>query len=77
MLKTQTSATVNGQVTIGSDNTVVVYLSANVPESGNANITQTIQDKELFKANKTACLADITAFQEKVYAMGGTTDETN
>ena len=60
----------------------VVYMSAQIPEAGNASTSVTIQDRDLYKANKAECRKDIEAFNQLVYAAedervtGGTTDET-
>ena len=56
MLETRKSTTLTGTITVkdGDMNKQVVYLSANVTSdgSGNDNINQTIQDRDLYKANK-------------------------
>ena len=42
----------------------VVYMSAQVPETGKSNCTKTIQDQEMYEANKTECRKDMAAFDE-------------
>ena len=48
----------------------------------NSMITITVQDRDLYEANKTQCRKDIEAFNQLVYAAedervtGGTADET-
>lgn len=60
----------------------VVYMSAQIPESGNASTSITVQDRDLYEANRTECRKDIEAFNQIVYAAedervtGGTADET-
>lgn len=55
--------------TIMVDATPVVYLSASVSiAGGNDNTTQTIQNRELYQANKTDIRQQISAFYEEVYA---------
>lgn len=48
----------------------VVYLNANISrDSGNDNISQTIQDKALYAANKTAVRKDVETFTDQVYSI--------
>ena len=60
----------------------VVYMSAQIQEAGNASTSITVQDRDLYEANKTQCRKDIEAFNQLVYAAedervtGGTADET-
>lgn len=60
----------------------VVYMSTQIPEAGNASTSITVQDRDLYEANKTQCRKDIEAFNQLVYAAedervtGGTADET-
>lgn len=41
------------------DGKSVVYMSAQVPETGKSNCTKTIQDQEMYEANKAECRKDI------------------
>ena len=61
------SISLQGQSII--DGQTVVYLSANISTEtlGNSSVTQTIQNQELYVANKAACRADITEFQNAVF----------
>lgn len=63
------STAVNGLSQI--EGQTVVYLSANVSgeTAGNSTITQSIQNQELYAANRTACRKDIADFQEAVYVI--------
>ena len=60
----------------------VVYMSAQIPEAGNASTSITVQDRDLYEANRAECRKDIEAFNQIVYAAedervtGGTADET-
>lgn len=65
----------------------VVYMSAQIPKNGSANISVTVQDRELYETNKGECRADIEEFNKLVYAAedervtdsektGGTDNET-
>ena len=38
---------------------VAVYMTAQIPESGRSNSNKTIQDLDLYEANKTECRADM------------------
>lgn len=66
MLKTTKSVSLSGQSTIGDQQ--VVYLNANVSTetAGNTNISQTIQNQELYMEHRKECRTDIDAFQEQV-----------
>lgn len=66
VLSTKKSITLTGNSTI--DGQQVVYLSATIPsETGVGNISQSIQNAELYDANKSAVRRDIAEFTEKVY----------
>lgn len=66
MLKTTKSITLNGNSEI--DGQPVVNLSATIPDStGVGNISQYIQNAELYEKNKTAVRKDIADFQAAVY----------
>ena len=60
----------------------VVYMSEQIPEAGNASTSITVQDRDLYEANRAECRKDIEAFNQIVYAAedervtGGTADET-
>lgn len=62
------STSLQGQSII--DGTVVVYLSANISgeNAGNSSVSQSIQNQELYAANRVQCRQDITEFQDVVYA---------
>lgn len=53
-----------------------------IPEAGNASTSITVQDRDLYEANRAECRKDIEAFNQIVYAAedervtGGTADET-
>lgn len=68
MLTTKKSTTLTGNITI--EDKQVVYLNASVSSDGGSdNINQTIQDKELYAANKAEVRKDIAAFTEEFYAL--------
>ena len=66
---------------------LVVYMSAQILQNGSANISVTVQNREVYEANKTECRTDIEEFNKLVYAAedervtdsektGGTENET-
>ena len=61
------STSLQGQSII--DGETVVYLSASISTEnlGNSSVSQSIQNQELYLANKAACRADITEFQNAVF----------
>lgn len=65
MLKGTKSVTMSYQSIF--EDKVAVYMSAQIPENGRSSISTTIQDLELYGANKAACRADMTAFDQLVY----------
>lgn len=72
MLNTKKSITLTGTVMVkdGETEKQVVYLNANISQdSGNDNISQTIQDKALYAANKTEVRKDIETFTDQVYSI--------
>lgn len=72
MLETKKSTTLTGIISVkdGDTDKQVVYLNANLSAgSGNDNISQTIQDKALYAANKAEIRKDVAAFTEQVYAI--------
>nr|DAH06010.1 MAG TPA: hypothetical protein [Caudoviricetes sp.] len=72
MLNVKKSITLTGTVTVkdGEIEKQVVYLNANISKAGgNDNISQTIQDRELYNANKAEIRKDVAAFTEQVYAI--------
>jgi len=69
MLKTNQSITLTGQSTIEGQQ--VVYMSATISTDGgtNGSVTRSIQNKELYNANKVAVRADMDEFDKKLYAI--------
>ena len=71
MLEKRKSTTLTGTITVkdGDVDKQVVYLSANVTSdgAGNDNVNQTIQDRNLYKANKVQIRKDIAEFTNKFY----------
>lgn len=48
---------------------IAVYMSAQIPESGRSNSSKTIQDLNLYEANKAECRADMAAFDEMLWEL--------
>lgn len=48
---------------------VAVYMSAQIPESGCSNSSKTIQDLDLYEANKAECREDMAAFDEILFEL--------
>lgn len=51
------------------DGNSVVYMTAQVPETGRSNCTKTIQDQEMYEANKEECRKDMAAFDELLWKL--------
>ena len=79
MLQTTKSIAISGQSVVENKgmSTTVVLMSANINENGEySSISRTIQDKELYVANKTICKEDISKFDDMVDEyVGGIYDE--
>lgn len=67
MLKGTKSMTLSYSSIIGDKS--VVYMSAQVPETGGSNCTKTIQDQEMYEANKAECRKDMAAFDELLWKL--------
>jgi len=69
MLKTNKSITLTGQSTIEGQQ--VVYMSATIcTDGGNVgSVTRSIQNQELYNANKAEVRADMDNFDKELYAI--------
>lgn len=81
MLKTTKNTTLTGRSVI-TDNKgmeqIIVSMSANVTEGSNYPSTnKTVQNAELYLANKAACRADMATFDDMVDAMIVEKEATN
>ena len=67
-LKITKSTSLQGQSVV--EGQTVIYLSASISTEnlGNSTVSQSIQNQELYAANKAACRADIAEFQNAVFA---------
>lgn len=66
-LKITKSTSLQGQSVV--DGQTVIYLSASISTEnlGNSTVSQSIQNQELYAANKAACRADTAEFQNAVF----------
>lgn len=67
MLKGTKSISLSFQSMIGDQ--VAVYMSAQIPESGRSTSSKTIQDLELYEANKAECRKDMQEFDDMIFAL--------
>lgn len=68
-LNKQTTLTGVSVLTIDGEEKQVAYMNATIPVSGVPNIGRSIQDVELFSANKDEVLKDFAAFDEYAYSL--------
>ena len=66
MLKGTKSISMNFNSII--DGKTAVYMSASIPENGRSSHSVTIQDQDLYDANKDQCRSDIEEFEKLLYA---------
>lgn len=66
-LKGTKNISLSYQSVIGDE--VVVYMTAQIPESGKSNSNKSIQNLDLYEANKTECRADMAEFDEMLYEL--------
>ncbi|MFR3072132.1 MAG: hypothetical protein ACLTK8_04945 [Paeniclostridium sp.] len=68
MLKTTKTISINGNSEI--DGQVIVYMSASLSTNGTGseNISKTINNQELYNANKASVRKDMRDFEDLVYA---------
>lgn len=70
MLKTNVSTTITGQSIITDaegNEKQVAYMNATIDKTRSTNINKSIQNIELFNANKTDVLSDFAEFEAFVY----------
>lgn len=67
MLKGTKSISLSFQSMIGDQ--VAVYMSAQIPESGRSTSSKTIQDLELYEANKAECRKDMQEFDDMIFTL--------
>lgn len=66
-LKGTKSVSLSYQSMIGDK--VAVYMTASIPESGKSNSNKTIQDLDLYEANKTECRQDMAEFDAMLWEL--------
>lgn len=67
MLKGTKNISLSFQSMIGDQ--VAVYMSAQISESGRSTSSKTIQDLELYEANKAECRKDMQEFDDMIFAL--------
>lgn len=80
MLQTTKSVTISGQSIIENEGvqSTVVVMNANISENGEySSASRTIQNKELYIANKAVCKEDISKFDDMVDEYVGGSDNEN
>lgn len=75
MLKGTKSVSLSYQSMIGDK--VAVYMSAQIPESGRSNSNKTIQDLDLYEANKTECRQDMAEFDAMLWELEDQADTSD
>lgn len=68
-LNKQTTLTGVSVLTVDGKEKQVAYMNATIPVSGTPNMGKSIQDVELFNANKDEILKDFAAFDEYIYSL--------
>lgn len=71
MLRINTTKNVNAQIYIVEKDIQknIAYASASVGQNGDVSINKSIEDAELFQANKESVLKDFTEFETYVYEL--------
>lgn len=62
-----TRVTLSYQSKVGDDGEVAVYMTGQIKEDGTSTSSKTINNLELYEANKTECRADIAEFEQLLY----------
>lgn len=77
MLKGTKSVSLSYQSMVGENHDqVAVYMTASIPESGRSNSNKTIQNLDLYEANKTECRQDMAEFDQMLWELEDqTTDD--
>ena len=66
-LKGSKSVSLSFQSMVGDQ--VAIYMSAQIHENGKSNSNMTIQDLELYEANKTECRKDMNEFNTMLWEL--------
>lgn len=71
MIKINTTTNVSANIYVGEaeNQKNVAYANASVSKNGDVSINKSIQDGEVFKANKESVLKDFTEFETYVYSL--------
>ena len=66
MLNTSKTINISGYSQVNENGKPYVYFSASIDKSGTTNVNYSIQDKEIFNANRDLFEADRKAFEDEV-----------
>ena len=66
MLTTSKTINISGYSRVNENDKTYVYFSASIDKSGTTNVNYSIQDKEIFNANRDLFEADRKAFEDEV-----------
>lgn len=70
MLKGTKSVSLSYQSMVGKNHDqVAVYMTAQIPDSGRSTSNKTIQNLDLYEANKTECRADMAEFDQMLWEL--------
>ena len=69
MLKGTKNISLSFQSVVGPESKAAVYMTAQIPESGRSNSSKTIQDLDLYEANKAECREDMAAFDDILWEL--------
>ena len=66
MLTTSKTIHISGYSQVNENSKPYVYFSASIDKTGTTNVNYSIQDKEIFNANRDLFEADRKAFEDEV-----------
>ena len=66
MLTTSKTINISGYSRVNENSKPYVYFSASIDKTGTTNVNYSIQDKEIFNANRDLFEADRKAFEDEV-----------
>ena len=66
MLTTSKTINISGYSQLNENDKPYVYFSASIDKTGTTNVNYSIQDKEIFNANRDLFEADRKAFEDEV-----------
>lgn len=76
ILSKQTTVTGVSVLKDGDKETRIAFMNATVPQEGNPTIGHAIQDREAFEANMQMVMEDFTTFDNYIYSLFSSNNET-